>query len=288
MKKCLSLLFLLIMLLPCFAQAEEPILINKIKNPDHPFEFPEDAKLLEVWFPRIDDCDAAFIRYGEYTMLLDCAGEQWQRVQSLLSDLNVNELTYAFVSHPHTDHIYGFHHLLDDGIRFENFVHCFPEDHLDANKCAVTIYDAMRAHNVPFTVAGHGDTIDFGDVKMTVYQRWDEEYSGNNNSALLKIELGERSILFTADIQKAAQLDYVNAKDPLQADILKHPHHGYNKMQYAFLKLVNPEMVVVTSGSMFANGVALLKDFGVSYHYTERGVMRFATDGTVWTLERFN
>ncbi len=167
-----------------------------------------------------------------------------------------------------------------------SFILAFDEDYPYSNTSAFRVYDALHSLEVPFRRVGHGDTIDFGDVKMTVFQHWDDEYSGNNNSAVLKIEYGERSFLFAADIQRDGQMACIDANDPLKADVLKAPHHGYNNMQYVFLKAVDPKMVVITSASKFAEGVELLKYHGYSYHLTQMGVMRFTTDGTTWVLER--
>ena len=288
MKKCLIFLMmalLLFPLLPC--SAEESVIHNKIRNPEDTYTFPEDAQLLEIYFPDIYDADAAFIRYGEYTMLLDCAGNLWQQVDSLLKSLNVQELTYAFLSHPHSDHMYGFQHVLAK-VRPNEFLHTFPEKSLYNDVAAAKVYAALHELELPFRRLNNGDTIDFGDVQITVMQRSEPELSGNNASAMLKIELGDRSILFAADIQMDAQLLYVKDNAPIKADILKHPHHGYNRVQRSFLNAVDPELVIVTSAYATANGVALLKETKTDYHYTNLGVMRLATDGHVWTLERID
>lgn len=288
MKKILLLLMTAVMLLgalPC--SAEEPILINKINDPENPFTFPEDAQLLEIYFPNICDSMSLFIRYGEYSMLLDCAGEQWVQVQSMLNDLGVTELTYTFASHPHTDHMGGMQHLLKE-IKTASFIHAFPEDYPYNDPPVPKVYAELHSQDVPFRLVQDGDTIDFGDVKMTVYQCWNELFSENNNSAMLMIEYGERSFLFTADVQADAMLTFVDRNIPIQADIMTHPHHGYNKMQYPFLTMVDPELVIVTSGSWSAEGVPNLKYFGYAYHYTNMGVMRMATDGQTWVIERFN
>lgn len=288
MKKCLALLLVFALLLPAAALADEDVvIINKIKNPENPFTFPEDARLLEIYFPRIDDNDSAFLRYGDYTMLLDCAGAQWERVRSLLAGLNVTTLTYAYNTHPHTDHIGGFQHLLKE-VKAENFIYAFPEDYTYNDKPAPKVYAELHSQEVPFRRVQHGDTIDFGEVEMTIFQRWNDAFTCNNNSSMLLVRYGERSFLFSSDIQRDAQLNYVAHADPLQADIMTFPHHGFNRMQRSFLSLVEPELVVITSGSMFAEGVPLLKEQNIPYHYTELGVMRFATDGKVWLVERFD
>lgn len=285
MKKLLALLMVLLLAAPLCAAAEEAIIINKIKDPDNAFTFPEDAKLLEIYFPKIYDSASALIRYGEYTMLFDCAGECWERVPELLEYAGVTELTYACNSHPHTDHTYGFQFVLQDFPAGE-VLRFFGDDPLYSNIAAMRVFDKLREMNLPIRQLSHGDTIPFGDVKISVMQADDPDFSGNNLSALLMVELGQRRFLFASDIQRDGQLWLLDEQADLKADILQHPHHGYNRMQYKFLKAVDPELVIVTSMPSYANGVDYLKDMNVDYLHTHQGIVKMVTDGSVWVVER--
>lgn len=281
----LMVLMLFLSFLP-ITNAEEVIIHNKIKNPEDDFAFPEDAKLLEIYFPEIYDVDANFIRYGDYTMLLDCAGDQWQQVDALLTKLGVEELTYGFLSHPHSDHMYGMQHIFAK-IRPSEFIHTFPEDYRYNDIPAAKIYTALHELELPFRYATDGEKIPFGDVDITIMQRPEENLTGNNASAMLKVTFGERSILFTADIQMDAQrLFAANVPDALKADIMKAPHHGYNPVQPVFLNAVDPEMVIITSYPATAGFIPQLKDLKIPYHHTHLGMMKLTTDGHVWMLER--
>ena len=73
-RRIFALLSALILLAVCTPALGEDVIINKIKNPDDPFEFDPDTALLEVYFPEIFGVDAAYVRYGDYGMLIDCAG----------------------------------------------------------------------------------------------------------------------------------------------------------------------------------------------------------------------
>lgn len=284
MKKWLALLLTLLLLTPLCAPAEESVIINKIKEPLNDFSFPEDAKLLEIYFPKIYDCAAALIRYGEYTMLFDCADLQWPEITHMLDLLGVTELTYACNSHPHTDHIYGFQHVLKE-VPAGEFLRFFGDYYKDANDCAQKVYQQLREMEVPIRNLSHGDTIPFGDVNITVLQKLDPKFSGNNESALLMVELGERRFLFASDIQRDAQRKLVADGEDLDADILQYPHHGYNRMQVVFMEAVSPELVIVTSLANAAKGVALLKEEGIDHQYTHSGIVKMATDGQVWVVE---
>lgn len=287
MKRFLFLCLALLLLIPCCVCAESAV-INRIRGDQPDFAFAEDAKLLEVYFPPVYGCDAALVRYGDYTMLIDCAGNHWKTVHTALNQLGVTELTYALNSHPDADHIGGFNHVLKE-IPAGEFLLGFPEDHDSGDPVRFEVYEALHAQGIPFRRVQNGDSIDFGDVKITVHQRTDEHLPRvNNKSVMLMIEYGERRIFFSGDIQKATQLLLAESADTLdlKADILKHPHHGYDKMQEGFLEMVAPELVVCTLGDKNTEGVKYLKAKGVSSLLTSSGMIRLATDGKVWTVER--
>lgn len=289
MKRLIILCLTLSILLSTGAYAED-ILLNKTRGDHADFAFAEDAKLLEVYFPRIFGCDSAFIRYGEYSMLIDCAGNQWKTVKQTLDKLGVTELTYAVNSHPDADHIGGFNRVLKD-IPAGEFLLGFPEDHDSGDEVRFQVYEDLHAMGIPFRRVQHGDTIEFGDVQITVYQRTDEHLPRvNNKSVMLMIRYGERSIFFTGDIQAAAQeLIGENAEGlDLDCDILKFPHHGYDRMQDEFLDLVAPELVICTCGDNNTEGIKQLKERKIPYQMTANQTLVLKTDGKVWTMEKMN
>ncbi len=286
-KKAIALLSALMILAACTSALSEDIIINKIKYPDNDFTFDPDKTLLEVYFPKIFGVDAAYVRYGDYGMLIDCAGKEWDIFDSMLTSLGVTHVNYAVNSHPDADHIGGFNYVLKH-IACDEFILGFPEDFDSGDDVRFKVYEDLHAMDIPFRRVYNGDTLDFGDVKVTVYQRFDDHLARvNNKSVMLMIQLGERRIFFTGDIQADTQNLLAADQDlDLHADILKYPHHGYNNMRKDFLKRVGPELVVITGGSNTVKGKEILDDFKIQAYFTVYGMMRFATDGTVWTVER--
>ena len=287
MKRIAILCLSLLILLSTGASAEE-IILNKIRGDHTDFTFAEDAKLLEVYFPQVFGCDAAFVRYGDYSMLIDCAGNQWKTVKQTLDNLGVTQLTYALNSHPDADHIGGFNRVLKD-IPAGEFLLGFPEDHDSGDEVRFQVYEDLHAQGIPFRRMHHGDTIDFGDVKITVYQRTDDHLPRvNNKSVMLMIQYGERRIFFTGDVQAAAQ-ELIGANSEgldLDCDILKFPHHGYDRMQKEFLDLTAPELVICTCGDSKTEGIKQLKERKIPYQMTANQTLLLKTDGKVWTTER--
>ncbi|MBQ8618180.1 MAG: MBL fold metallo-hydrolase [Clostridia bacterium] len=288
MKRILSLCLVLLVLFSAGACAEE-IILNKTRGDHADFAFAQDAKLLEVYFPQIFGCDAALVRYGDHTMLIDCAGNQWKQTKALLDKLGVTSLTYALNSHPDADHIGGFNRVLKD-IPAGEFLLGFPEDHDSGDEVRFQVYEDLHAMGIPLRRVSHGETIEFGDVSITVYQRTDEHLPRvNNKSVMLMIQYGERRIFFTGDIQSHTQkILGENAEGlDLSSDILKFPHHGYDRMQESFLAQVSPELVICTCGDSKTEGIKQLKEHNISYQMTANQMLRLATDGKVWTVEKF-
>ena len=75
----------------------------------------------------------------------------------------------------------------------------------------------------------------------------------NDQSALTMVRYGERSMLFTADVEKPGQRALLADTDAaaLRADILKYPHHGKQTLEDAFLSGGEPELVVITNYRQF-------------------------------------
>lgn len=287
MKRMLALC-LMLLLAACAACAEEQIIIDMTREENADFTFAGDAGLLEVYFPKVYGCDAALVRCGEYTMLIDCGGTQWREAKALLDDLGISSLTYALNSHPDADHIGGFNHVLRD-IPAGEFLLGFPEDYPSGDDVRFKVYDALHEMGIPMRQVHSGDTIDFGDARITVYQRTDEQLPRvNNKSVLLMIEYGERRIFFAGDIQAAAQtlLAQDAATLDLKTDILKYPHHGYEPLQEGFLEMLSPVLAICTCGQSKTDGLTQMKEHGISCLLTGNQRLRLATDGSVWTVEK--
>lgn len=288
MKKLCIFALMLLLALPCFASLAEGVIIDNTGSERVEFQFDDDTALLEIYFPKIHGCDAAFVRYGEYSMLIDCAGKQYREVQSMLDSLGVTELTYALNSHPDEDHIGGFDRVLKK-VPAKEFLLGFPEDYDSGDIERFEVYEELHTMGVPFRRVYDGETIEFGDVKVSVIQRTNEHLPRvNNKSVMLMIEYGERSIFFTGDIQRATQnlLAEEAGMLDLKADILKFPHHGYANMQDPFLDMVSPEFVICTGGKIDTTGIEQLRKRKIPFLLTTRGVTRLATDGSVWLIER--
>ena len=80
--------------------------------------------------------------------------------------------------------------------------------------------------------------------------------NNNDNSCVIKISDGNKSVLLTGDISKVVEQKLVNEhvsqyknKSELKADILIAPHHGSKtSSSQAFIQQVEPQWVVFSAG----------------------------------------
>ncbi len=252
------------------------------------FSFDKETQLLEIWMPDIRDADAAILIYGEDIWMIDCGDERAaRRLVLLMNQLDITRVDRLFNSHPHHDHLNGLEMTADIASIGELLI-CFPKDSTDHMKKAAAFAEERGIRMAEY---GDGDDFAMGDGRVTlhIWQLEQEGLSMNDLSAQTMVRYGERSMLFTADMEKAGQqvlLQKVGAK-ALKADILKYPHHGKLTLDDAFLEAVDPALVVITNYRQFGDSYRYLKEKGKSIVYTNRDkiFLHLITDGKYWLCE---
>jgi len=117
----------------------------------------------------------------------------------------------------------------------------------------------------------------------------------NDNSIVLRLALGARSVLFVGDAEHAEEDDLVrNVGAGLRSDVLKVGHHGSRTSSgAAFLAAVAPREAVISAGVRNRFGhpspeaLAALERAGARVWRTDRdGAVRFETDGNTIVMHR--
>ena len=147
--------------------------------------------------------------------------------------------------------------------------------------------------NIPVTMYKSGDWFTMGErgeVTLLFLRNYDPVMDMNNQSAVTVVRYKDRSILFTADMEKNGQAQMLKHVDPalLKCDILKYPHHAKSALYPEFYRVVDPKLAVVTS-------VAGRRDLGQSFLVANRipaaytsvkgQFLHLATDGEYWLAE---
>ena len=116
--------------------------------------------------------------------------------------------------------------------------------------------------------------------------------SGNNDSVVLRLQFGDRSILLTGDIEASAEKGILeaagNPRENLKADIVKVAHHGSKSSSTeGFIAATQPSFAVISVGQTSVFGhpspavVERWKTFGSQVLTTgHSGTITVITDGT--------
>jgi competence protein ComEC len=120
------------------------------------------------------------------------------------------------------------------------------------------------------------------------------QHNVNNASIVFKLMVGEKSILFTGDLEHEGDKALIQFGDHLKVDILKVGHHGsITSTTEKVLSIIKPELAVVSvgEGNKFSHPSAIvmnrLKDYQIQIHRTDySGALWIQSDGlSYWKKE---
>ncbi|MGW5221504.1 ComEC/Rec2 family competence protein [Nocardia sp. NPDC004085] len=120
-----------------------------------------------------------------------------------------------------------------------------------------------RSAGVPLLELSAGHVLSFGSIELQVLAPGRngprpvpgaETEDANNRSVVVTARTPAGRILLTGDIEASAQRALMHAGIPIQAEILKLPHHGSRTTTREFLDAVRPRLVLVSVGAGNAFG----------------------------------
>ena len=141
-----------------------------------------------------------------------------------------------------------------------------------------------------------GDRYSLGDgVTLTILGPVADYDDLNLTSVVCRVDAGDRSFLFTGDMEKKAENDLIAAGADLSADVLKVGHHGASTSSTAdFLAEVDPvcSVISVGEGNSYGHPTAAtlerLNEDGPVYRTDLLGEIRITTDGVSLWVESDN
>ena len=205
----------------------------------------------------------------------------------------LDTVDYVLATHADADHIDGLNDVLRNFAVNAALVGRTPANDPEYAKFAQTL-SATRA---PVTTIQAGDVIRFGDTEVHVL--WPpvandpREPSRNNDSVVLRVTLGNRSVLLTGDIEKSGERALSAASaESLKADVVKVPHHGSRSSStLPFVTATKAQFAIVSVGqtSIFghphAEVVERWQASGAEVLTTGKcGTITVTTDGTDLTV----
>jgi competence protein ComEC len=279
MKKLLSLLLLLALLLTGCAQAA-PAATTTIK--------PETPKL-QVHYLDVGQADCALLRLGDTDILIDGGNvDDGSYVVSYLQKQGVTELDLVVCSHAHEDHVGGLAAVLA----------VFPTKEIwsptrtYSSKCFDDFVRYADQQRLEITIPQAGHTARWDGLSVSVLGPVEDYAETNNTSLVLRFVYGQTSFLFTGDMEKDAETDLLDSGAKVQSDVLKVGHHGSDTSSgYRFLYEVQPKYAVISVGKDNSYGhpheepLSRLRDAGVTLYRTDLlGAIVAESDGQTVTF----
>ena len=281
MYKRLLVFLLTLLFLPAIALAQtQRVFMTGETEP-----FGADARLLTLYVCPIMGADSMLLTFEAHSMLVDMGKEnQAEDVLAMLSRAGLDSVEYAFNTHPHNDHVGGMPALVGQ-IGIGTFMTSFPHDYLGSAIAQRPAIRALEEAGIPIRDVDDGDTIDFGDVEITIW-RQSGYVTDNALSAMLRVRYGECTLLLTADVEGKG-LANIAAMHDVKADIAKFPHHGLTKMDAGFFAALAPEYVFIPHGSINTEEAqAQLKAAGVPFQFATWGPITITSNGEKWIVDQ--
>lgn len=281
MYKRIVALFLALLFLPLCALGET----QKVFMSGETEPFNADECLLTLYVCPLMGSDSMLLTFEDHSMLVDMGKEnQIDDILAMLTRAGVDHVEYAFNTHPHNDHIGAIPPMIGK-VGIGQFMTVFPHDYIGSAIAQRPAIRALTDAGIPIVDMENGDTIEFGDVEITLLRQTDY-ITDNSISAMLSVRYGDCSLLLTADVEGRGQ-EKLNAKYDLKHDIIKFPHHGMTPMDAAFLAETAPEYVFIPHGSINTeDGQAQLDKAGIPYHFATWGPITLTTNGEKWIVEQ--
>jgi len=244
----------------------------------HPWSATKPDGRLRIDFLDVGQGDAALVTFPEgTTILIDGGGqpgpfknpggdadETFERETRSIGEMVVSEylwwrglghVDYLIATHADADHMDGLNDVARNfGVRAA-LLSRRPGRDAEYSEFAQT----LSSKGIPLRLVGAGDEIRIGDVSMNVL--WPppsmnpELPSGNNNSVVLQLKYGNRSVLFTADIEGQAEKSLLRSQSALAGDVVKVAHHGSKTSS-------SPDFIAATKASFAVISVGQTSMFG--------------------------
>ncbi len=229
--------------------------------------------------------DAFVLISDNHVVVIDTGlDKKADKLVEFLNEQGVTKVDELIITHFDKDHVGGADHILNNfevGTVYTTY-HSKESDDITA------YLEALENCGLEETTVSENLTFAADGISFTIYPPQSPVYydsTSNNSSLVIKVSLGENSMLFAGDAEYE-RLSELLKTEGLGSTILKVPHHGrYNANTEAFIKYVNPQYAIITSSNgepedqevldiLAANGTKtyLTKDGDVTITMTADGV----------------
>jgi len=213
----------------------------------------EDRPDLVVRFLNVGHGLSVLIQTPDSKNVLIDAGsfDHFTSTAVFLEELNVSRLDAFIITHPHPDHV-SFAVEIFEICEVNRVYMPGNADDLDPEGWSA-VMNATRAEGCPVyddTTLSPGDRLDLSE-DVTFRVMWIDANATliNDSCLVIRMDYGDTSFLFAADIERAAEAAMMELGLDLDVDILQVAHHGVDSgTSTDFLNLSTPEVAIVSCG----------------------------------------
>lgn len=250
-----------------------------------------------VSFIDVGQGDCELIRTANHNVLIDSGDKDMAGVViNFLRYLGITKLDMVIITHPHDDHYAEMADVLGRFAVGQVIMPQLPEDMVPVDYNYKNLMRTLEKREIPVRYVKAGECFALEeDCRIDILSPIYDDYEDMNNfSIVARFVHGERSFLFTGDLERMGELDLAESGVEIKSDVLKVPHHGSaNSSSEEFLRAVSPEIAVISAGSdnyfQHPRTAVLyrLKDAGCSttYSTSNNGNVVIVTNGTDLRVE---
>jgi competence protein ComEC len=192
--------------------------------------------------------DSFVVRVAPATAVVIDSGPDPEKVDRCLRRLGISRVPLLVLTHLHADHVEGVSGLLRG--RQVAQVQIGPLDEPAIEKARLQGWLDQR--RIPVVRAEMGEGRAAGPVRWEVLDataRHGTDSDPNNSSIVIRLVTHGVTVLFAGDLEDEAQRSLLARGLPLEADVLKVPHHGSHKQDGDFLDAVRARVALTPVGA---------------------------------------
>ena len=187
-----------------------------------------------------DKGDAILLSGGDGRFALVDGGPDPARIASRLEGFGVRAIELVVLTHVHADHARG----LAGVVRTLPIGAVWADTDPHVTDASADLFSLLESQGVAVSAPVVGQQWDLGALQLAVEGPVRRYASPNDQSIVITVTGGARSMLLSGDIETFAQSDL----SELKADVLKVPHQGAATSDRGWLAEVGADLAVISVG----------------------------------------
>ena len=250
-KQFLANLLLIIFILPILLESFVALGVISTSPNKLIFDFlfrKEELNYDFVEFLDVGQGDSTIIKSGDKVAIIDFGVEQdGDGIYKTLAKMNIRQVDLALITHHHKDHMGGFVRLAKKvDVKTLVINNSSAED--GEKELFAEIITLAKEKGINLVLPTETSRFEIGDASLEILKCNTSAENENNRSIISKLEICNRSFLFTGDCDEGEELNFIKTCSE-DIDVLKMGHHGSkNSNCEEFLNAVKPEFAVASAG----------------------------------------